>query len=76
MKIARLLFLFKAPKILLCRFEASEKLHELCDKIGIKNKLIKIDGKGHGNFTAEERTYIYDEIWKFFEEIGIRTSGE
>jgi acetyl esterase/lipase len=56
--------------------EASEKLHELCDKIGIKNKLIKIDGKGHGNFTAEERTYIYDEIWKFFEEIGIRTSGE
>ena len=56
--------------------EDPEQLHELCDEIGIKNKLVRIKGKGHGNFSAEERTYIYDEIWKFFEEIGVRTSGE
>ncbi|MBI9056542.1 MAG: alpha/beta hydrolase [Labilibaculum sp.] len=56
--------------------EASEKLHESCNKIGIKNKLVKIKGKGHGNFSAEERTYIYNEIWKFLEETGIKTSGE
>lgn len=56
--------------------EASEILHETCKNIGIKNKLVRIKGKGHGNFSAEERTYIYDEIWKFLEETGIRTSGE
>ena len=55
---------------------ASELLHERCDEIGIKNKLVKIEGKGHGNFSAEERTYIYDEIWKFLEEIEVKTSGE
>ena len=56
--------------------EASEILHKKCDDVGIKNKLVKIKGKGHGNFSAEERTYIYNEIWKFLEEAGIRTSGE
>ncbi|SMP00875.1 Acetyl esterase/lipase [Muriicola jejuensis] len=56
--------------------EGSEKLHELCKEFGIKNKLVKIEGKGHGNFSAEERTFIYDEIWDFFDEIGVKTSGE
>ncbi len=56
--------------------ERSEEFHKRCNEIGLKNRLIKIDGKGHGNFSAEERTYIYDEIWKFFEEIGVRTTGE
>ncbi len=56
--------------------EASEIFHETCNKIGIKNKLVKITGKGHGNFSAEERTYIYEEIWKFLEERGIKTTGE
>ncbi|MEQ8241435.1 MAG: alpha/beta hydrolase [Cyclobacteriaceae bacterium] len=56
--------------------EASEILHETCSNIGIKNKLVKIEGKGHGNFTAEERTHIYNEIWKFLEDIGVKTSGE
>ena len=56
--------------------EASEELHDLCNEIGIINKLVKIEGKGHGNFSAKERTHIYDEIWKFFDEIGVKTSGE
>lgn len=56
--------------------QVSEEFHELCNQMGIINRLVKIEGKGHGNFSAEERTYIYDEIWQFFDEIGVRTTGE
>lgn len=45
----------------------SETLHRLLEAKGIKNKLVVIKGKKHGNFSPEDYTYAYREIWKFVE---------
>ncbi|MCB0485182.1 MAG: alpha/beta hydrolase [Flavobacteriaceae bacterium] len=50
-------------------FKHAEILHQKLDENNMKNKLLKIDGKKHGNFNAEEMTYIYKEIWKFTDEV-------
>ena len=50
-------------------FKHAKMLHQKLDENNVKNKLLKIDGKKHGNFNAEEMTYIYKEIWKFTDEV-------
>jgi len=52
----------------------SEMLHKKLDETGVENKLVIILGKKHGNFSGEERTKIFDEIWDFLEENGIKTT--
>jgi acetyl esterase/lipase len=54
----------------------SEILHEKLDESGVRNKLMIITGKKHGNFSGEERTEIYTQIWKFLESAGIKTTPE
>ena len=46
-------------------------LHEQLKVLGIKNNLLTIHGKGHGNFDGAEITMIFNEIWKFLKEIDI-----
>jgi acetyl esterase/lipase len=43
----------------------SQKLHKMLDNKGIRNKLVVIKGKKHGNFSAEDLSMAYEEIWKW-----------
>jgi dipeptidyl aminopeptidase/acylaminoacyl peptidase len=52
----------------------SELLHNTLDEKGVPNKLVMIPGKKHGNFSGQERTDIFNEIWKFLESNGIKTT--
>lgn len=49
--------------------EQSIALHKRLDDAKIKNRLIKVPGKKHGNFSAWELASIFDGIWSF---IGFR----
>lgn len=48
-------------------FSQSKELHEALDKARIPNELIKIQGKKHGNFTAKDFEYAFNEIWAFLD---------
>jgi hypothetical protein len=39
--------------------------------MGVKNYLLTIVGKKHGNFDGFEMTLAINEIWKFLHEIGV-----
>lgn len=56
--------------------EHAHVLHQKLNEAGAKNKKIIIPGKKHGNFSGEERTRIFEEIWKFLEGTGINTTNE
>ncbi|MDP1677324.1 MAG: alpha/beta hydrolase [Bacteroidota bacterium] len=47
-------------------------LHESLDKYGVKNNLIVMKGKKHGDFDEKEMSENFSAIWKFLEEIGIK----
>lgn len=47
--------------------EQAISLHNKLESNGIKNKILKIEGKKHGDFSAEELKYIFNEIWNFIE---------
>ncbi len=53
-------------------FIHSKMLHEKLIEKGIKNRLVELKNRKHGNFNAKEMTYSYKIIWKFLEEIGIK----
>ena len=55
-------------------FGQAVNLHEKLRENGIKEKLHVITGKKHGNFSPEELTDIYQEIWEFLESAGIKTT--
>ncbi len=46
-------------------FSQSEDLHAALDSAGIPNKLVRIKGKKHGNFSAAELSAAFDDIWVF-----------
>jgi len=48
-------------------FGQSIELHEALDQAHIPNELVKISGKKHGNFTAKEMEYAFNEIWEFLD---------
>ena len=52
-------------------YDQGVMLHEQLKVVGIKNNLLTIHNKGHGNFDGAEMTMIFDEIWKFLKEIGM-----
>ncbi len=41
------------------------------DRLGVPNQLVTIPGKGHGNFSPEERTMIYKTIREFLTKYGL-----
>ncbi len=47
--------------------EQSIALHKRLDDEKIKNRLIKVPGKKHGNFSSEELASIFESIWAFLE---------
>ena len=55
-------------------FPQAVHLHEQLREHGVREKLHVIKGKKHGNFTPEELTQIYEEIRKFLESAGIKTT--
>ncbi|MFA5834861.1 MAG: alpha/beta hydrolase [Bacteroidota bacterium] len=46
-------------------------LHESLQKHGVKNTLIVLQGKKHGDFSEKEMSDNFKAIWKFLKEIGI-----
>ena len=49
-------------------------LHKKLRESGINEKMYLIEGKKHGEFTPQEFTQIYKEIWKFLESAGVKTT--
>lgn len=56
--------------------EHARKLHQKLETIGADNRLIMIPGKKHGNFSGTEQTHIFEQIWSFLEEYGVKTTVE
>jgi len=48
--------------------EQPEMLHRKLSTFAVKQKLVMINGKKHGDFSPHERTRIFKEIWDFLEE--------
>ena len=55
-------------------YKQAVNLHQKIREVGVKEKLHTIKEKKHGNFSPEELTQIYQEIWKFLESVGIKTT--
>ena len=49
-------------------------LHKKLREAGVREKLLLIEGKKHGDFSHEELTQIYQKIWKFLESTDIKTT--
>lgn len=47
--------------------EQAISFHEQLQANGIKNKLVKIKGKKHGDFSSAELESMFNKIWKFYE---------
>jgi acetyl esterase/lipase len=52
-------------------YQHAVRLKADLDRLGVPNQLVTIPGKGHGGFSAEERTMIYREIRTFLTKNGI-----
>lgn len=52
-------------------YEQSVRLHEALDRAGVNNQLLTIGGKGHGDFTLNERMHIWSVIRRFLEQTGV-----
>ena len=55
-------------------YKQAVNLHQKLREVGVKEKLHTIKDKKHGDFSPEELTQIYQEIWKFLESVGIETT--
>ncbi len=53
-------------------YDQAPLLHNKLKQAGVKNYLLTITGKKHGNFDSEEMTIAQKEIWNFLKEIGIQ----
>ena len=52
-------------------YEQGVLLHEKLEELGARHYFLTIPGKKHGNFSGEEMTMIFQDIWKFLKEHGI-----
>jgi dipeptidyl aminopeptidase/acylaminoacyl peptidase len=52
-------------------FSQATLLHEALDRRGVKNQLLVVPGKKHGDFNEAEMTECFQTVWKFMDEIGI-----
>jgi acetyl esterase/lipase len=55
-------------------YEQAVNMHKKLRKVGIKERLLTFTGKKHGEFSPKELTQIYQDIWKFLESAGIKTT--
>ena len=55
-------------------YEQAVRMHQKLKKVGTKERLLTIKGRKHGEFSPEELTRIYQEIWQFLESAGIDTT--
>ena len=55
-------------------YSQAVNLHKKLQEASIRENLYTIKGKKHGNFSPEELTMIYQEIWRFLESVGIKTT--
>jgi len=46
-------------------------LHRALDKVQVKNRLLTVKGRKHGDFDEKELAGLYADIWKFLKEVGI-----
>ena len=46
-------------------YDQGTRLHEALDDAGVPNKLVTVQGGGHGGFTSEENVRIYNAILDF-----------
>jgi len=53
-------------------FIQASLLHEALNKQGVKNTLVVMKGKKHGDFDEAEMSENFKAIWKFLEEAGIK----
>jgi len=49
-------------------------MHKKLREVGTQENLLLIDGKKHGDFTHKELSQIYQQIWRFLESAGIKTT--
>ena len=47
------------------------RLHEALDRAGVPNRLLTIEGGGHGGFSLEENLHIYATIRSFLDSHGL-----
>ena len=50
-------------------YEHGVRLHQALDEAGVPNRLISIDGGGHGGFSYDEMRMIYGEIREFLGQL-------
>ncbi|MEO1486865.1 MAG: alpha/beta hydrolase [Bacteroidota bacterium] len=50
-------------------FEQASSLHKALEAKKVKNELIRIPDKKHGNFSAEELVMVFNKIWEFLNSI-------
>ena len=53
-------------------FIHATKLHEVLNTFGVKNSLVVMKGKKHGDFDENEMSDAFGAIWKFMNELGIK----
>jgi acetyl esterase/lipase len=53
-------------------YEQARRFHEALTKVDVQNRLVTIEGKGHGDFTLEENQRIWNQIIDFLSQVGIR----
>lgn len=46
-------------------WEQSVRLHEALDRVGVPNRLLTLEGAGHGDFNAETWARVYGEVFDF-----------
>ena len=44
------------------------RLHEALERAGVSNKLITVEGGGHGGFSSEQMERIYSQIREFLDQ--------
>jgi len=52
-----------------------QMLHDALDKNHVKNKLLIIKGKRHGDFDEKEMSQSFDAIWKFLKDLSITSNN-
>jgi acetyl esterase/lipase len=53
-------------------FNQSVALHKALDKAGVRNRLITLEDRNHGGFSDEEGVYVFDQVFIFLAEQGVR----
>jgi acetyl esterase/lipase len=53
-------------------YNQSVALHKALEKAGVRNRLITLENRNHGGFSDEEGVYVFDQVFIFLDEQGVR----